>query len=156
MPFLVECGKTDQHKSWAYSGVAVRMSGAHPVFPECAFAFQTVAMGLVFFVCVAQKGCHCPVLFMARAVLPRMVWSSRVGSSSPGVCQPGKTSSQPLNSSRPFHHALLASERINNQFLRTNFLLMAHSLINVGHWPIVLFYFLTFFLITPRLWHQYF
>ena len=67
MPFLAECGENHHHQSWAHSGIAASDgTGACPDIPECAVAFHAVAMGYA-----AQRGCHCPVLLVARRVSPR-------------------------------------------------------------------------------------
>lgn len=73
--------------------------------------------------------------------------------SSPRAHRPAKTSSQPLNSPRPFHSVLSASGHVNTKFLKTKLMLVAILLINVGYRPAVPFHFL---FITPRPWHQYF
>lgn len=93
----------------------VRLSGACPVFPECTVASQAVATGLV---CAAQKGCSLPPAIDGPGE-SRQAWCEApgYGSNSPRVCQPEKTSSPPLNSSRPLHCVLLASEYIHTKLL---------------------------------------
>lgn len=71
MPFLVECGKNNQHKSWAYSGLTVREDDWDMSGYSRAGCAQAVAMGLVFPVAPTHRGTVAPIFFNSL----EQVWS---------------------------------------------------------------------------------
>lgn len=114
-----------------YSGMSFCFLGSGR--GACVFSVCSMK-GLPIALCCLRPGESCQV----RCEAP--VYCSHV----PQVYQPGKISSQPLSSSRPFQYALLASEQISKR-LRITLILSAISFFTTGYTTVVLFYFLKFF-----------